>query len=100
MPLKPLNNKRKTKSPLAYTPFVLESKINEETLDKSLNITFRKYYRPYLYGSKINARMKLPNAYELYDRILCISNNPENSLKSESEIISDLNKLGVLESNN
>lgn len=100
LPLKPLNNKRKTKSPLAYTPFVLESKINEEALDKSVNITFRKYYRPYLYGSEKNARMKLPNAYELYDRILCISNNPENSLKSESEIISDLNKLGVVESNN
>ena len=96
MPLKPLNNKRKTKSPLAYTPFVVENQeITEEIIEKSVNITFRKYYMPFLYGQKINLKKNLPNAYELYSKILCISNNPENSLKSESEILSDLNALLV-----
>ncbi|MDC3044742.1 DegT/DnrJ/EryC1/StrS family aminotransferase [Prochlorococcus sp. AH-736-B04] len=96
LPLKPLINNRKTKSPLAYTPFVVENQeITEEIIEKSVNITFRKYYRPFLYGQKINLKKNLPNAYELYSKILCISNNPENSLKSESEILSDLNALLV-----
>ncbi|MDC3044653.1 DegT/DnrJ/EryC1/StrS family aminotransferase [Prochlorococcus sp. AH-736-B04] len=94
LPLTPLSGVIKPSSPRAYTPYLLnDKKIDEKFINKSLHITFRKYYKPFLYGTKTNTRDKLPNAYSLFDHIVCIPNNPENCLKGESEIFNDISKI-------
>lgn len=60
---------KKNRSPRTFLPVVLN--YNNVSLDQHDQTLFKKYYVP------LADRATCPNAWKIFDRILCVSNNPE-----------------------
>mgnify|MGYP001456745249 FL=1 len=95
LPLKPLLGNSLPNSPRAFTPFLADQIKTKDILEKTEHISLRKYYKPFLYGDNSNF---FPIANDIYDRIICVSNNPNNALKKDSDIINDFKKINIFPS--
>lgn len=77
-------SKLKSKSIQTYTPYLITKPITQKQLDKTKYITFRKYYKPL---------KNLKNSKFIYDRIICISNNPDILKVKRKHIIEDFKNI-------
>ncbi len=73
----------------AFTPYLFKHKISSPFNTKY--VQFGKYYKPLIQAD--GRGVPTPNAQELYDRCICISNSPAMRLASDDEIIADLKSL-------
>ena len=65
----------------SYTPYLCSKRIDNKRINKTKFITFKKYYK------SLN---NLKNSKSIYDRIICIPNNPELLKISQKRILEDL----------
>ena len=87
LPLVPLSGQSQPRSPRGFTPFI--SKVPVSIVDNGGIILCRKYYKPIVTIEKHSYGDARAN--DLYQRIVCISNNPFNRNVSNVEFINMLN---------
>lgn len=75
---------RLQKSVQTYTPYLCEKPISQKKLNNARYLTLRKYYRPL---------KNLSFSKFIYDRIICIPNNPDYLKVSKKNILYDLIKI-------